>query len=68
MYQQVQVVYSQGLVKTFVAPMEIRMCDFAAVAKAFGRIRSVRFQPDVDDQAARLLCDTGNATLVEAKR
>jgi hypothetical protein len=68
MFLQVQVPYNQGLVKTFLAPREILMADFVEVVRAFGRFRSWRFGPDVDEATARRMASEQGATLVEARR
>jgi hypothetical protein len=65
---QVQVVYNQGLVKLFIAPQEILLADFVNTARAFGRIKVMRFMTNVDSSAAKLIVSTGNAVMVEAKR
>jgi hypothetical protein len=67
-YLQVQVRFSQGLVKTFVAQSEILMCDFVDAVGAFGKQKSIRFLPDLDRPTADLLVATGNAVMVAAKR
>lgn len=67
MFQHVQVMFNQGMVKEFLAPREILLADFVAVVRKFGRFRSMRFYPDVDRATADLLIATGNATMVEAR-
>ena len=54
-----QVVYRQGMVKTFIAPQEILLADFMRTARDFGKIKATRFLPDVDRAAADLLIATG---------
>lgn len=67
-YMQVQVKFSQGLVKLFLVPPETTCSDFVQVVSAFGRHRSIRYLPDVDAAAAELLVSTGNATKMEVRR
>lgn len=67
MFMQVQVAYNQGLVKLFIAPHEILLADFVGVVRAHGRIKVMRFMPNVDRAVATLLVNTGNATMVEVK-
>lgn len=67
-YLQVQVVYNQGLVKIFLANQEILLAEFINAARAYGRIKVMRFMPNVDQYAAKLLVDTGNAVMVNAKK
>ena len=68
MFIQVQVVYRQGLIKTFIAPMgEILMDEFMKVVKAEGKVKAIRFLPDLDQATADLLVSTGNAVKVEMK-
>lgn len=68
MYLNVHVTFNQGLVKTFLVPQETLMMDFVAAVRAFGKFRSMRFYPDVDQAAASLLAATGNATIMELRR
>jgi len=68
MFLSVQVVYRQGLVKQYLAPQNILMVDFMRVVRAEGKIKTIRYLPDVDRQAADLLVSTGNATRVEVRR
>ena len=67
-YIQVQVVYRQGVVKTFVAPEGMLLEDFTHVVKAQGKIKTVRFLPDIDQATADFLVSTGNAVKVEVRR
>lgn len=69
MLQQIQIAYSQGLVKTFLASQEILLCDMVEAARRFGKLRSVRFLPDVDVVTANQMIASGNAVnLKEGKR
>jgi hypothetical protein len=67
-YLTVQVQFNAGVIKTFLAPQEIRMADFVAAVKAYGgKFRSMRFQGDTDAPAAEALVREGNAIKLEAK-
>jgi hypothetical protein len=66
-YLHVQVVFSQGVVKSFLAPKEILMDDFMRVVKLHGRVKRLRHQPDCTQAEALALC-AGGATIVEARR
>ncbi len=69
MYTHVQVVYRQGLVKAFVAPHgEMLMEDFMKVVRAEGKVKTVRFLPDIDQAAADVLVKSGSAVKVEVRR
>ena len=61
---QVQIVYRQGMVKLFLAPKEILMHDFMRTVRSFGKVKTTRFLPDVDQEAADLLVKSGSATKV----
>ncbi len=61
---RVQVTYAQGLVKTFITSHECRLETFANAARKLGRIRSLRFQPDVSPEEAVIEAATGNAILL----
>lgn len=67
MFLSVQVVYRQGLVKTFIAAQEILMADFMRIVRAEGKIKTVRFLSDIDRATADLLVTSGNATRVEVR-
>lgn len=67
-YLQVQVVYRQGLVKSYLAEENILLKDFEHVVKAMGKIKTVRWLPDVDQATADLLVRTGAATMIEVRR
>lgn len=66
-FLSVQVVYRQGLVKQFIAAQNILMADFMRIVRAEGKIKAVRFLPDIDQAAATVLINTGNATRVEVR-
>lgn len=66
-FSSVQVTYAQGLVKTFIIDEDVTVLKFIETAKAFGRIRSVRFNNEVDAPTAALLIETGNAARVRSK-
>ncbi len=68
MYMQVQVVYRQGLVKTFLAPKEILMDDFMKYVRATGKIKTTRFMPDVGEAEAIQMVKSGEAVKVEVRR
>jgi hypothetical protein len=65
MLLSVQVVYRQGLVKTFIAHQDILMSDFMKAVRAEGKVKTVRFMPDVEKPVADLLIHSGNAVKVE---
>lgn len=69
MHMQVQVVFRQGVVKTYVAPMgELLMEDFMKVVRTEGKVKTVRFLPDIEDGVANFLVTSGNAVKVEVRR
>jgi len=67
MLLSVQIVYRQGLVKTFIAGQETLLSDFMKIARAEGKIKVVRFLPDVEKAVADLLVRSGNATMIEMR-
>lgn len=66
-FQVVQVVYRQGLVKTFLAAQNILMIEFMRIVRAEGKIKTVRFLQDVDEAAADLLVRSGAAIRIEVR-
>lgn len=66
--QQAQVRYNQGITKIFLAPRDLLLSDFVGAIRAFGRFRSVRFYPDVSQEAAEVLVRSGNATIIRIRR
>lgn len=65
-YMHVQVVYRQGLVKEYLAG-DILLEAFMKVVRAEGKVKTVRFLPDVDQATADLLVNTGNAVGINLK-
>ena len=62
-FMHVQVVYRQGLVKAFVIEEgNMLMEEFMRLVRAEGKVKTIRFLPDVDRAAAELLVRSGNAT------
>jgi len=55
----VQVVYRQGLVKSFVMPGEIKLGAFLGHLKRLGKFRSIRFLRDLNEQEAEEMTREG---------
>lgn len=66
-YRCLQVQYNQGLVKTFLIDERATLGAALDAVAAAGRFRSLRVKGTVDEGAASLLADTGNATRVEVR-
>lgn len=67
-YLHVQVAFSQGKVRHFLAPREILMDDFMSVVRRHGKVKRLRYQPDCSQAECEALVKSGNATLIEVRR
>lgn len=67
MFLHVQVVFSQGKIKSFLAPKEILMDDFMRVVNLHGKVKRLRYQPDCTAAEAAAFVSQG-ATIVRVTR
>lgn len=65
-FMRAQVVYRQGVVKDFIAPSEMTVCDFASHINRFGKVRLLRSLRLVDNLATELTA--GGVTFLPGRR